>query len=616
MSRFDASTVKDGTHSKRNFQVVDISLRHDTDLVDSDSVDPYWGNAFCRNDDHITNEVDSEDGSLPAVHVFHDCAPSSLDSVETYDPFDEHEKSSKVHMSILLEEMYDRLYDPNILEREKAEALEKPNTSPTEEHKKNLIRRHNFETQNRPQASSQPPLMSEWTVMYPHFRVVGKHCVDGVVEKPKTQENTEDPFPNLLLLRRRKVVDGRLSPSREVQDVRWEENFSAQFGERVTSTNIPNAPERKHVARFNDQIPRRLGKKSQCNLYISPASISRPPNHNKVVEEEILAIDGVIDEPLVICEEENMSKFELREMELAIIRHGRAGIPAIEPSDAIREELVHHLLDILWAKMVPLFSPTFRRLVFFSCSSQKQLGSRTPGDKSDGPFRMHNNHEPPLFEERRCCEDNYIAQEVALRMINEAGTDCLLHDPAAPANSRRSEKTEDDLASLMQITSMETEVVTSRRKVWETRPRQKRSNDGNHYENSLMFTAGAFVGGSLMQGKMILRDDVRNTKEAVPNQIAGHNSSSQKVSFSGGGYKMRGHGRRPASFDAYRGHQRVQLPSLSGQTSLSLDGVCCDSNVVAGRVKSAGDEYRRPQFASASKKQPITLPQIRPCNRS
>ena len=57
MSRFDASTVKDGTHSKRNFQVVDISLRHDTDLVDSDSVDPYWGNAFCRNDDHITNEV-------------------------------------------------------------------------------------------------------------------------------------------------------------------------------------------------------------------------------------------------------------------------------------------------------------------------------------------------------------------------------------------------------------------------------------------------------------------------------------------------------------------------------------------------------------------------------
>jgi hypothetical protein len=588
------------------------------------------------DDDDGEEEFSFQEKSNPALEIHHDCTPCSLDSVEAYDIFDMQEKVSDKQISKLIEEFYDRLYDPDIEEKEKREAEMVVQKTEAEKHHDNLIRRHNFETHNRPQAVHRPVLLSEWTTMFPRFRVVGNGLFPQSEEEEQEDESSVMDGLQTMLYKPAKA-DGRLTPPAECYHARWaarkprgsgdEEDWKMQQRlDAIQWDGEYNEEEHGDVtfAEHYDDVRERGPDPALELMVIGHGNVLVELPEGTEDEEEIFAMHGTVEETFAMLGPEvELTKKENDEWDEYFEKRRQAGFPPIEPKEAIVDEHLSRLFDVLWVSIIPALEPAVRALVRYSWAVhyrqnphlQQRLAEREPEGAGEDVHMLKAGRPPRL---RGRSQRHYLSI-----------TDETFGGSARGGNGEPSSRARDGanhgngfalskglegataLSSLMKITSMNEasgEPAAAHggksKKVWG--PDQGVVAPSN--EHDLMWTGGSFVGGALMQSK--LKRDIN----AEPTRLT--------VGFSGGGYRMHGNNRRPAAFDAHRRTARngnlhphnnfsmgvsatakeLQLPTLQGGTSKSSNVLSGNGAAVMGgkrRVHTAGNDKPSSQFNSS-----------------
>ena len=251
-------------------------------------------------------------------------SPCSVWSNASNDIFDQHDQIMTKKVALLIERLYDRLYDTDSTEQDGEE--EKDDNGQL---RQNLFQRHNFETHNRPQQLHLAPKISEWTDRYPHFRVNGERVLPsgGVTNESDKCNDVGPPYgvPIGYTSTRTLVVQDAVNDAGSVAT-----SQSSTLLVKGKSVALQPSP----VTLGGDEVFARHGESSE----VFAQSLD----------------DGLAEEVSGFTEDKS--------------RRELAGIPPIEPHECIRKNVVDQIVDKLWAKFVPSILPLLRTLMKFTKS--------------------------------------------------------------------------------------------------------------------------------------------------------------------------------------------------------------------------------------------------------
>ena len=342
------------------------SFIYDDDEDDSDS-DGGRGRSRRYSDDERGGE-----GRTPPCVVEHDVSTCSLlstrQSGNVFEGFKEHDDRRTAEVTRLLAELDDLLYssaaavatvatsttvasarpknsttvDAGAVATAGAKTTSSARPSPPadeiDSHRRNnLVRRHNFETHNRPQAQHLAPRVEEWTQVFPHFRVCGT-AVPPLVTPVAPASTTLSSGENRVLLHNpaseRPLLYRPGSPLRTPR-----ENLDSYGGSSLLFLQGRRVSIDVAAADNDDGGGAEiiLASHGQCTEWIE--------------------CDGSLgaDTDDINTTAEQRNKKESNKIS--------KGLPPIEPAAAMHDALLSEVFDTLWFKLTPLILPLVRYIM-------------------------------------------------------------------------------------------------------------------------------------------------------------------------------------------------------------------------------------------------------------
>ena len=296
--------------------------------------------------------------------VEHDVSNSSLRSSKrdagVFEGFREHDDKMTAEVMLLLTKLDNMLYhsdsprtspkNANLSSQSEKRGIvegDSPTFSRVDEFRRNnLVRRHNFETHNRPQAQHLAPRVDEWTSVFPHLRVVGTSFSSQ--NESIDEKSSIGAADRTLALRgyacraERPLLYRPSSPLRTPRcDLLSAASDFFVHGQKCY-TDMKEIEHEEEV----------FASHGKCKEWIERHPAGQTPT---------------CGEPTASRKASSASPHEDGEQNSADVGCGRQYLEErlvpVEPRYAIYNSIMCHVFDTLWLKITPLLAPLLRQLV-------------------------------------------------------------------------------------------------------------------------------------------------------------------------------------------------------------------------------------------------------------